>query len=371
MGDTLTTTGNKLDVKPATPFQKGAVSYDDNTIKVNAAGQLYSVGGGGGGQEYVAGPNIQISGNVISATDTKYRAGDAIEIDESTAKPTINVLYDDETIHKNRNGELYMDAVPIDAGEGIKIRNGTISIVPTEVADAIDLDGKQDAFELGENVYWTTVGGKKTLNANGGSSPAGSVTFSSILGYPTENANLASALNAKLGNIVAGSSNVTVTKSGDTAMISVTGGSGSSTFAGLTDSPYNNTLLAQALNSKANTPVTVSDISGLAPIATSGSYNDLSNKPTIPNVYNSTITINQGGTYKGSFKLNQENGAVIDLDAGGGGGTTPGNGTISLQRNGTAVGSFTVNQTTNTTLNMKVPAFSYNTSTGVLTITDN
>lgn len=56
----------------------------------------------------------------------------------------------------------------------------------------------------------------------------------------------------------------------------------------------------------------------LATVATSGSYNDLSNKPTIPTVNNPTITITQGGITKGSFSLNQASGDTIALDAGGG-----------------------------------------------------
>ena len=52
-----------------------------------------------------------------------------------------------------------------------------------------------------------------------------------------------------------------------------------------------------------------------ATVATSGSYNDLSNKPTIPIVNNSTITIKQHGVTKGSFTLNQSTGDTINLDA--------------------------------------------------------
>lgn len=54
----------------------------------------------------------------------------------------------------------------------------------------------------------------------------------------------------------------------------------------------------------------------LATVATSGSYNDLSNKPTIPTVNNPTITITQGGTTKGSFTLNQSSGDTIEIDEG-------------------------------------------------------
>lgn len=44
---------------------------------------------------------------------------------------------------------------------------------------------------------------------------------------------------------------------------------------------------------------------------------ELVNQADIPAVYNSTITLTQGGVTKGSFTLNQSTGATIDLDAGG------------------------------------------------------
>lgn len=44
---------------------------------------------------------------------------------------------------------------------------------------------------------------------------------------------------------------------------------------------------------------------------------------SIPRVYNSTITLTQGGVPKGSFTLNQASGATIDFDAGGGGSSLP------------------------------------------------
>lgn len=65
---------------------------------------------------------------------------------------------------------------------------------------------------------------------------------------------------------------------------------------------------------------TKQDSADLKSVATTGSYNDLTDKPTIPTVNNSTITITQGGTTKGSFTLNQAQDSTIELDAGGGGG---------------------------------------------------
>ena len=53
--------------------------------------------------------------------------------------------------------------------------------------------------------------------------------------------------------------------------------------------------------------------SKLATVATSGSYNDLSNKPTIPSVGNGTVTIKQAGTSKGTFTMNQTGNTTIEL----------------------------------------------------------
>lgn len=53
--------------------------------------------------------------------------------------------------------------------------------------------------------------------------------------------------------------------------------------------------------------------SDLATVATSGSYNDLTNKPTIPTVNNPTITIQKNGTTVDSFTLNQNSNKTINI----------------------------------------------------------
>ena len=53
--------------------------------------------------------------------------------------------------------------------------------------------------------------------------------------------------------------------------------------------------------------------SDLKTVAFSGSYNDLSNKPTIPSVGNGTITIKQAGVSKGTFTMNQSGNTTIEL----------------------------------------------------------
>lgn len=63
----------------------------------------------------------------------------------------------------------------------------------------------------------------------------------------------------------------------------------------------------------------LTDKPALKQVATTGNYNDLINKPMIPFVGDGTITIKQGDTVKGSFSVNDTTDKTIELDAGGGG----------------------------------------------------
>lgn len=56
------------------------------------------------------------------------------------------------------------------------------------------------------------------------------------------------------------------------------------------------------------------DSSSLAPVATSGDYNDLDNLPTVPTVYNGKLTITQNGKTLGEFTANQSTDTTIDLE---------------------------------------------------------
>lgn len=51
----------------------------------------------------------------------------------------------------------------------------------------------------------------------------------------------------------------------------------------------------------------------LATVATSGSYNDLSNKPTIPTVNNGTLTMQVEGTTKTTFTANQSSASTFNI----------------------------------------------------------
>lgn len=139
-------------------------------------------------------------------------------------------------------------------------------------------------------------------------------SFSALTGSPYDNASLATALNGKQATI----SDLAAIRSGASAGATALQPSALNGYA--TESWVNNkgyitgVTSAMVTTALGYTPV---NPTALATVATSGSYNDLSNKPTIPTVNNPTITLTQGGTTKGSFTLNQSSGATIDLDAGG------------------------------------------------------
>ena len=59
--------------------------------------------------------------------------------------------------------------------------------------------------------------------------------------------------------------------------------------------------------------IPASSVSGLATVATSGSYNDLSNKPTIPTVNNGKLTIQKNGTTVETFTANQSSSVTANI----------------------------------------------------------
>jgi len=57
----------------------------------------------------------------------------------------------------------------------------------------------------------------------------------------------------------------------------------------------------------------VGTVNALKPVATSGDYNDLTNKPTIPAVNDGVLTIAVNGTAAGAFSANQAGNATVDI----------------------------------------------------------
>ena len=123
---------------------------------------------------------------------------------------------------------------------------------------------------------------------------------------------------------------------------------------------------------------------GLHAVATSGSYNDLSNKPTIPTVNNAKLTIKKNSSDTGiEFTANASSDVTCNLNlatvATSGSYNdlsnkptipTVNNATLTIQKNGTSVGTFTANASSNATANITVPLESISVDGTIQTITN-
>ena len=81
---------------------------------------------------------------------------------------------------------------------------------------------------------------------------------------------------------------------------------------------YTKSEVDTLLNGKSDTSHThiksqITDFPSLATVATSGSYNDLTNKPTIPTVNNATLTIQKNGTDVKTFTANASSNVTCNI----------------------------------------------------------
>lgn len=261
----------------------------------------------------------QASGDTI-ALDAGGLIGDFVP--QYTTMPTADISHADQIVQYKgttdstyTNGYFYkcVEEGGVYSWSQVSVQPGTsdystLSNKPS--INSVTLTGNKTSADLGI-LSDVTQGSNITIDKTNPSNPVISATgqvnadwnstsgLSEILNKPT------------LGTMAAENANDYTPTSG-LATVATSG-----SYNDLSNKP---TIPAAQVNSDWNANSGVAQILNkptLAAVATSGSYNDLSNKPTIPSVYNPTITITQGGVSKGSFTLNQSTGDTIALDAGG------------------------------------------------------
>lgn len=169
-----------------------------------------------------------------------------------------------------------------------------------------------------------------------------STVTSAELGYLSGvTSSVQTQLSNKQAQIPAGTAGQVVTYSGIAGTIGSTALATVATSGSYSDLSNTPTLGTMAEEDASDYTPTAS----LATVATSGLYSDLTGTPTIPTVNDATITITQGGVTKGSFTLNQSSGDTIALDAGGSGSVDIDNVTITenLSQEIQAVGTVNAN----------------------------
>ena len=101
-------------------------------------------------------------------------------------------------------------------------------------------------------------------------------------------------------------------------LITTTGGTVTTGSFGTTANTFcegNDSRLSDARTptSHTHTKSEITDFPSLSTVATSGSYNDLSNKPTIPTVNNATLTIQKNGTTVKTFTANASSNVTANI----------------------------------------------------------
>lgn len=202
-----------------------------------------------------AGDNIDITDNVISATDTTYSAGNGLTLTGTTF--SANVV-------NNTTSDSTTDALSAAAGKSLQEqvnnllgRGKYLSVWDCTTGLAMD-EPPVNPYTIETGSYF--IVGKVASAGGVNYRPNGGVYDKDVPSTTVETGSI------KVNDTYFYDG--TQWRLLDTPVTDVA-------FSTLAGSPYDNANLENALDAKANT-------TDLATVATSGSYNDLSNKPTIP-----------------------------------------------------------------------------------------
>lgn len=269
------------------------LEYDNDTLKVNQNGKLYA--DVQGGSSYTAGTGIDITNDTISVdssvvltsgnqTISGLKTFEYIKFTNSLMIPIDNI---DRSVLSVDDGTLYV---------GTRFTNLYLAGLGTrpQYNNSEYLALYSDIPTVNDSTITFTQGGvtKGTITLNQSSNQTIELDAGGSGGGAVD------SVNGQTGTVVLTASDVGALPSSITIP--------TKTSDLTNDSGY--------ITSSALAPYTLS--SSLATVATSGSYTDLSNKPTIPTVNNATITFTQGGTTKGTIALNQSSNQTIALDNG-------------------------------------------------------
>lgn len=305
---TVATSGsyNDLSSKPTIPtvndatitFTQGGVTKGTITLNQSSASTIaFDAGGGGGGA--VDSVNGYTGTVVLTASDVD-------------ALPDTTPIPANTSDLNNDSGFITSSDIPVTS---VNSKTGAVTLTASDVgalpdstsipANTSDLNN-DSGFITSSDIPVTSVNSKTGAVTLTASDVGAQATITGAATTITTN-NLAAARAA-------------ITDANGKMAASTTTSTELGYLSGVTSS------VQTQLNNKANS-------SSLATVATSGSYNDLSNKPTIPTVNDATITFTQGGVTKGTITLNQSTASTIAFDAGGGGGSVDIDGT-TITKNG-------------------------------------
>ena len=153
-----------------------------------------------------------------------------------------------------------------------------------------------DGFSPTATVVRTVNGATITITDAEGTTTA-EVYDGNIAGIPIASADVLGAI--KVGSNLSISAEGTL--SADAQQVTLYSSTGQNTDGAMTQKATTDALALKA------------DSSSLAPVATSGNYNDLSNLPTLPTVNNGALTIQQNGTTLDTFTANSSDDKTVNI----------------------------------------------------------
>ena len=166
-------------------------------------------------------------------------------------------------------------------------------------------------------------------------SPAHGITSSDITNWNSKTSNVGTVTGVKMNNTTNNPTDGVVdlgTVITQETQLTVTVGGKGNAVTGITVNNHNITLQKGTFLTEHQDITGKANVADLATVATSGSYNDLANKPTIPTVNDPTITLTFNGSTVGTFTLNQSGNQTIDI------GTIIGLPSFSASNNGQILG---------------------------------
>lgn len=199
-----------------------------------------------------------------------------------------------------------------------------VSDIPTTTSDLTNdsdfitsstLNGYATQTWVGQQGYITGITSSDVTSALGytpydSENPDGYITSSALASYATTSY-VDSGLSGKQATLVSGTNIKTVNNQSllGSGNIDIQGGGSitvDSALSTTSTNPVQNKVITTALSGKANS-------ADLATVATSGSYTDLNNKPTIPTVNNATLTIQKNGTNVATFTANASSNVTANI----------------------------------------------------------
>lgn len=219
---------------------------------------------------YTAGTNVQISNNnVISATDTTYTAGTGLDLTGTEFSVDTTVIAEKSDL-PTKTSDLTNDGA-----DGTSTYAETDEL-PTQTSDLTN-DGDDGTSPYATQDYVDTYGGKiDKIEVNG--------------------------VEQQIVN-----KTVDITVPTKTSDLTNDGSDGTSTYVEADEMP---TKTSDFTNDGSDGTSTYVEADELATVATTGSYTDLSNKPTIGNA---TLTIQKNSTTIDTFTANATSNKTIDI----------------------------------------------------------